>query len=180
MIERRVRRMICLTGFMGSGKSTAGRLLARQTGWPHVDLDTRIVDAAGQTIPEIFSRLGEPAFRDLEHDQLERVLGEAEASGQPRIISLGGGTVTQARNVMLLREKGAVLVWLRCAIEELLSRCAQITDRPLFRDEASFRQLYSQRLPSYEASDYVVESDGDPLQVIERIIALGVFPKVTA
>ncbi|HWG59922.1 MAG TPA: shikimate kinase [Candidatus Acidoferrales bacterium] len=179
MTDHHARRIICLSGFMGSGKSTTGRLLARQAGWPHVDLDKRVIEAAGQSIPEIFAKLGEPAFRDIEHRELARALDEAVGLGQPRIISLGGGTVTQARNLALLREKAAVLVWLRCAIEELLARCAQITDRPLFRDEASFRQLYSQRLPSYELSDYVVESGGDPMHVVERIIALGVFPKVT-
>lgn len=178
--EHHARRIICLSGFMGSGKSTAGRLLARQTGWPYVDLDKRIVEFTGQTIPEIFAKQGEPAFRDIEHEQLARALGEAAGLDQPRVISLGGGTVTQPRNLTLLREKGAVLIWLRCAIEELLSRCAQITDRPLFRDETSFRQLYLQRLPSYELSDYSVESGGEPMQVVEQIIALGIFPKVTA
>ena len=56
--ESRARAVVCLTGFMGSGKSTVARLLARQIGWPHVDLDRRIVEAANQTIPEIFAKHG--------------------------------------------------------------------------------------------------------------------------
>ena len=75
--ENRPRKLICLTGFMGSGKSTAAGLLARQLGWQHVDLDKRITDAASLSIPEIFSRMGEPEFRRVEHEQLRRVVGES-------------------------------------------------------------------------------------------------------
>ena len=73
--DPRARSLVCLTGFMGSGKSTVARLLARQVGWVHVDLDKRIQDATNQTIPEIFSKYGEPEFRRIEHEQLTRILG---------------------------------------------------------------------------------------------------------
>ena len=173
------RPIVCLTGFMGCGKSTVARLLARQIGWVHVDLDKRITEVTGLTIPEIFTGSGEPEFRKIEHEQLARVLGEAVEQRAPRIISLGGGTTAQPQNVALLREHGAVTVWLQCPIEELLQRCAHITNRPLFRDEASFRRLYLERLPSYELSDFRVESNTEPLRVVERILALGIFPKVS-
>ncbi len=179
-IENRPRRIVCLTGFMGTGKSTAARLLARQIGWQHVDLDKRIIEATGMTIPMIFARMGETAFRKIEHEQLARIVGEAVEFQRPRIVSLGGGTTAQPENVSLLREKGAVLVWLHCPIEELLPRCARITNRPLFRDEGSFRKLYEERLPSYELADFRVESNIEPLRVVEQILALGIFPKVTA
>ena len=67
-------------------------------------------------------------------------------------------------------------IWLHCPVEELLHRCAIITDRPLFRDEASFRRLYEERLPAYEASDYRVDSSVEPSRVVEQILALGNFP----
>ena len=172
------RHIVCLTGFMGCGKSTVARLLARQTGWTHIDLDKRITEVTGLTIPEIFTGQGEPEFRKIEHEQLARVLGEAVEQQKPRIVSLGGGTTAQPFNVALLREQGAVTVWLHCPIEELLQRCAHITNRPLFRDEASFRQLYLERLPAYEQSDYRVESNIEPLRVVESILALGFFPRV--
>ena len=73
-----------------------------------------------------------------------------------------------------------MLIWLQCPVDELLKRCAHIQDRPLFRDEASFRHLYQERLPSYEIADYRVESNIEPLRVVEQIVALGIFPKVTA
>jgi len=174
------RRIIGLTGFMGSGKSTVARLLARQVGWHYVDLDKLISDATGATIPEIFAKLGEPAFRKIERAQLEKTIGEAISLQKPRIISLGGGTTAQPDNIALLRDSGAVLVWLHCPIEELLSRCAHITNRPLFRDESSFRQLYQERLPAYELADFRVETNIEPLRVVEQILGLGIFPKVTA
>lgn len=178
--EIRIRRLVCLTGFMGSGKSTTGRLLAGQLGWTHVDLDRRIIEASGSSIPDIFARAGEAEFRRIESEQLARIIAESNSTEKPRVISLGGGTITQPHNLALLREHGAVLIWLHCPIEELLRRCAQITDRPLFRDEASFRRLYEERLPTYQFADYCVDSDADPWRVVEQILALGIFPKVTA
>src|SRR5579872_403643 len=133
----RLRKLVCLTGFMGSGKSTAARLLSSQLGWISIDLDKRITDATGISIPEIFARMGEPEFRRMEREQLARIVAEAAESPRPRIVSLGGGTTAQPQNLALLRDNGAILIWLRCPIEQLLLRCAQITDRPLFRDEAS-------------------------------------------
>jgi shikimate kinase len=173
-------KLVCLTGFMGSGKSTAGRLLARQVGWPHVDLDARIEQAAGLEIPQIFTEFGEPEFRRMEHEQLARAIGEAAELRQSRILSLGGGTTAQPQNLALLRENRALLIWLECPIEVLLARCVQITNRPLFRDEASFRDLYRQRLPFYGISDYRVDSNAEPVRVVEQILALGIFPKVIA
>lgn len=178
--EIRPRRFICLTGFMGSGKSTAAGLVARQLGWQHIDLDKRITDVTGLSIPEIFARMGEPEFRHIEHEQLRRVVGESLESQKSRIVSLGGGTISQVQNMTLLRENGATLIWLQCPVEELLIRCATVTDRPLFRDESSFRRLYEERLPAYELADYRVDSSAEPARVVEQILALGIFPRVVA
>jgi shikimate kinase len=178
--EIRLRKLVCLTGFMGSGKSTTARILASQLGWLNTDLDKRITEATQLTIPEIFTRMGEAEFRRIEHEQLARVVAETIATQKPRVVSLGGGTIVQPQNMALLREAGVVLIWLHCPLEELLQRCAQITDRPLFRDEASFRRLYGERLPTYELSDYRVESQSEPSRVVEQILALGIFPRVTA
>ncbi|HKF52930.1 MAG TPA: shikimate kinase [Candidatus Acidoferrales bacterium] len=172
------RRLLALTGFMGCGKSTVARLLARQIGWIHSDLDKRIVTQASLTIPEIFAQLGEPAFRRIEHEELERILGEATATGKPTIVSLGGGTVAQSANTELLQKSGCATVWLQCSVEELIQRCSHITDRPLFKDEASFRQLYKERLPFYELARYRVESSVEPLRVVQSIIALGILDGV--
>ncbi len=164
---------------MGSGKSTTARLLSSQLGWPKTDLDKNIAEAAGASIAQIFAAQGEAEFRRIEREQLERVVAEYAETQRPRIVSLGGGTIAQPQNLALLREHGAILIWLYCPIEDLLHRCAQITDRPLFRDEASFRRLYEERLPAYELSDCRVDSSGEAPSVVEQILALGIFPQVT-
>jgi shikimate kinase len=167
------RKLICLIGFMGCGKTTIGLLLAQQLAWRFVDLDTRIVEHAGLTITEIFDRLGEPAFREIEHERLLRALGEAAEQDASTVLALGGGTFAQPRNVELLRRGNAVVIWLDCSIEILLQRCVMMVDRPLFRDEAGFRTLYEQRRPFYQQADYRVEGEAQPHRVVEQILALG-------
>jgi shikimate kinase len=173
-------RLLALTGFMGSGKTTIGRLLARQLGWHPVDLDDRIAATSGLRVPEIFAQLGEAAFREMEQTELAQALGEACAGQRPTVLSTGGGTITRAANLALMRQSGSVILWLRCPMENLFHRCAQITNRPLFRDEASFRELYAQRLPFYELADYRVDSSGDPQHAVDQIMALGILDAVRA
>jgi shikimate kinase len=163
---------------MGSGKTTVGRLLARQIGWYFVDLDTRIEEHAGLNILAIFERLGEPAFRDIEFAELERALGEACEQDKPLVLALGGGTFAQSRNLALLRAAGGMVIWLDCPMETLLARCATMTNRPLFRDEKSFRELYEQRRPFYEQADYRVAGDSEPRAVVSQILALGILERM--
>src|SRR5258708_20758766 len=88
-------QVLCLAGFMGSGKTTVGTLLARQLAWRFGDLDDRIQNAAGLRIPEIFERLGEAAFRQLEPDQLRAALGRALERKESVALPLGAGTCPQ-------------------------------------------------------------------------------------
>lgn len=175
-----VHKQIALTGFMGCGKSTVARLLAKQIGWIHADLDKRIVERAGLSVSDIFARHGEASFRDMEHDELRRILGEALEFSKPTIVSLGGGTIMQDRNTELLRQSGCPIIWLYCNMEELLRRCSHITNRPLFRDETSFRELYARRLPFYERADFRVDSSVEPLRVVQQIIDLKLLEGVPA
>lgn len=169
------RRLICLIGFMGSGKTTVGALLASQLAWQFVDLDSRIEEVSGLRITEIFERLGEPAFRELEQQQLVHALGQAAADTVPIILAVGGGTFAQPSNIELLRQSGAAIVWLDCPVDLLLARCVTMAGRPLFRDEVSFRQLYEQRLPFYRQAAYRVDAGGAPRRVAEKILALGIL-----
>jgi len=174
--------MVCLTGFMGSGKSTVGRALAAQLAWHFIDLDTEIERLTGLPISQIFEQKGEAVFRDIEQECLARILGTAGERDTRLVLALGGGTYAQPRNATLLREFGAsprgsaaAIIWLDCPMEDLLQRCVLMGDRPLFRDEASFRKLYEERLPYYQQADYRVESGGEPIRVVEQILALGIF-----
>jgi len=166
--------ILCLAGFMGSGKTTVGTLLARQLAWRFVDLDDRIEESAGLPIPQIFERLGEAYFRQLEADQLRAALGRASELKQGTILALGGGTYAQSGCPEFLRSAGVPVLWLDSPIEVLLSRCMTMTGRPLFRDEASFRALHAQRLPSYQLADHRVDSSGEPAEIVAQILRLGI------
>jgi shikimate kinase len=166
--------ILCLAGFMGSGKTTVGTLLARQLAWRFVDLDDRIEKAAGLPIPQIFERLGEAYFRQLEADQLRAALGRASEDKQGTILALGGGTYAQPGCPEFLRSAGVPVLWLDSPVEVLLARCMTMTGRPLFRDEASFRALHAQRLPSYQLADQRVDSSGDPAGIVAQILRLGI------
>jgi shikimate kinase len=175
--------MVCLTGFMGSGKSTVGRLLASQLAWHFIDLDAEIEQHTGLQISQIFEQKGELVFRDIEHKCLTRALGWASEQDARVVLALGGGTFMQPRNAALIRNfgspqrSGVAMIWLDCPMEGLLQRCVLMGDRPLFRDEASFRKLYQERLPYYQQADYRIESSGEPIRVVEQILALGIFDR---
>lgn len=159
---------------MGSGKTTIGAMLARQLGWRFVDLDDRIEAAAGITIAQFFERHGEPAFRQLEADQLRAALGRASELREGTVLGLGGGTYAQQGCPEFLRASGVTVLWLDSPIEVLLARCMTMTGRPLFRDETSFRRLHALRVPSYQLADFRVDSSVEPAQVVAEILRRGV------
>jgi shikimate kinase len=143
--------------------------------WKFVDLDQLIEEAEGKTVAEIFARAGEPAFRRKEHELLRRITQQIPGSGG-RVVALGGGTMAQPANLELLQRVQAITIWLKCPVEQLLMRVALVANRPLFRDEASFRRLYEERLPDYQQATFSVESGpGDPRQVVQQILSLPIF-----
>jgi len=164
---------------MGCGKSTIGALLARQLGWRFEDLDTRIEEHAGISVQEIFERLGEPAFRQMENEQMDATVGRALETREPLVLALGGGTYAQPGRAERLRAAAIAVVWLDSPVEVLLARCATMSNRPLFRDEASFRALLAARLPFYAQADYRVDAADEPGRVVERILALPIFDRFT-
>jgi shikimate kinase len=164
---------------MGCGKTTVGGLLARQLGWRFEDLDAGIEQSAGLSIPAIFEQMGEPGFRAMEMKQLEALLGQAAESREPLVLALGGGTYAQPGTADRLRGAGVVVIWLDCPVELLLSRCATMTNRPLFRDEPSFRNLLAARLPFYAQADHRVAGGGAPGRIVEEILALPSLQRLT-
>jgi shikimate kinase len=161
---------IFLTGFMGAGKSTVGRELASLLQWEFVDLDDRIEQRAGKTIPEIFTLRGEPYFRQLEHHVLQTIMNARFANS---IIALGGGTIAQPCNIPLLTSSQSPLVFLDAPFEELLARCGRSTNRPLFRTEQDFRALYQHRLPYYCQAHFRLHTSGkSAVELAQEIIAL--------
>ena len=169
-----IRRLVLLLGFMGCGKTTVGRLLARRLGWAFVDLDEEIERRQGRTIRQIFEESGEPYFRQEERALLEELLQRGQQDSL--VVALGGGTTAQPGSFELLRAHGGITVWLDCPLEELRRRCHGLTQRPLFKDAASFRALFEQRLPFYQQSDFRVAADrSDPDAVVEDILQCVAF-----
>jgi shikimate kinase len=165
------RKLIYLVGFMGSGKTSVGARLAEELGWPFIDLDAVIEAGQGTSIREIFERSGEPFFRDLERAALSEV-----SKTEPAVIALGGGTFAQTFNLEYIREAGGVTVWLDCPLEELRERCAQMDNRPLFRDAQSFNTLFEQRLPYYRMAEFRVAAGGrQPQEIARQILRLGIL-----
>jgi shikimate kinase len=110
---------IVLTGFMGAGKTTVGRLLATSLGWEFLDLDEHVEQRTGATVPELFESYGEPRFRQLESSALANALGHIDT-----VIALGGGTPEQLTNRLLLEQTpGTVVIYLEAPFETLFDRC---------------------------------------------------------
>jgi len=159
---------IVLSGFMGAGKTTVGRLVAEHLGAPFVDLDEAIERRTGRSIREIFADGGEPAFRAV-----ERSLLDEELAPDPLVLAVGGGTLIDADVLERVRAR-AFVVWLHPSFATVVRRIGALgkPDRPLFRDEAAALELYRQRLPSYARSDLKLDigPDESAREVAARLV----------
>jgi shikimate kinase/3-dehydroquinate synthase len=147
-------RNIVLVGLMGAGKTSIGRRLAARLGLPFRDADQEIELAAGCTIPELFARYGEAAFRDGERRVIRRLL-----AGDPMVLAFGGGAFMDPRTREATRAD-AVTIWLRCTLPTLLRRVATRDNRPLLNGvdrEETMRQLMQLRHPVYAEADVIVD-----------------------
>ncbi len=143
-------RLIAVTGFMASGKTTVGRALAAKLNCEFVDLDELIASQHGRTIKEIIETSGEKSFRDIETKALAAVLQESNAC----VIALGGGTWTIAENRNLLQNQNARVVWLDVPFELCWQRImAKQEERPLAPSLDIAEKLYRARRPVYEIAD---------------------------
>ncbi len=161
-------RRIVLTGFMGSGKSTVGPLVAERLGWKFVDADDAITAEAGCTIPEIFAREGEAAFRERERATIARLAGE-----DALVLALGGGAIeSEATRSLLLHAPETLLIHLEVELATTLERCRGTEDlRPILADQANLAGRYQRRLPLYRTAHESITVDAlTPEQVVEAII----------
>ncbi|MDE2517229.1 MAG: 3-dehydroquinate synthase [Rhodospirillales bacterium] len=162
-------RSIVLVGLMGAGKTSIGRRLAGRLGLPFRDADAEIEAAAGCTVPELFSRYGERAFRDGERRVIHRLL-----SGDPIVLATGGGAFMDPETRATIRRE-AVSVWLRCTLPVLLRRVAGRDNRPLLaggdRGEILAR-LMRERDPLYAEADMIVDcGDESPDTTTQHVLA---------
>ena len=162
-------RRIVLTGFMGSGKTTVGPLVAARLGWSFVDVDDVIEAEAGATIAELFARHGETAFRDREHTAIARL-----AAGDALVLALGGGAIEHpATRALLLTAPGTLLVHLEVELATTLARCQGTEQtRPVLADQANLASRYQRRLPLYRTAHISISVDAlTPQQVMEAILS---------
>lgn len=138
---------VVLVGFMGSGKSSVGRLIARTLKGSFVDTDRLVVDQTGREIPEIFAAEGESFFRREESRALRSLVGRSGL-----VVATGGGIVTVAENVPVLKKLGLV-VWLKASEEVIWERVSRTRKRPLLQTEnprETMRALLVKRNRFYE------------------------------
>ncbi|MCA9916026.1 MAG: shikimate kinase [Anaerolineae bacterium] len=158
------QRNIVLTGFMGTGKSTIGPILAARMGRVYYDMDTAIEHRTGLIIPRIFAERSEPFFRAI-----ERGLCHELALQRELVIATGGGALIDRESREVMVQSGFV-VCLMASEETIESRLRETDLRPL---AGKWRELLAQRMPIYQSLPYQVDTTGKtPHEVVEEILAL--------
>lgn len=159
----RLTRPVFFIGFMGAGKTSVARKLARLCGMASVDMDAYLERREGRKINEIFAEDGEEGFRLIETDVLRELLEK-----EPLLVSCGGGVITREENRALLREGGCV-VHLQVTVDEAASRISDKSTRPLFQDIEAARKRCEERKPLYESmANITVNTAGKNVYVIAR------------
>lgn len=165
---------IYLAGFMGSGKSTVGKLLADELGWEFVDLDAEIVTRERSSISQIFEVRGEAEFRRIETDMIRHWVRMIER-GVPTVVALGGGAFVQPGNFELLETHG-ISVWLDCSFKTVNERLTEEQHhRPLAKDPEKFLQLFDSRREGYARANFRVDGNCDAAGTVAAILALPVW-----
>lgn len=160
---------IFLIGFMGVGKSTIAKLLAKRLGANLIEMDETIEAESGMSINQIFEEYGESHFRDLETALVKRVSQEGGA-----VVSCGGGAVLRLENVELMKKSGKI-IFLSATPETIYDRVKNSTNRPLLNGNMNveyIRGLMERRREVYEnAADVVICTDGKwKAQIVEEIL----------
>lgn len=148
-------RPVFFVGFMGAGKTSVARKLARNAGVAAIDMDTFIERRCDMKVKQIFAESGEEGFRAIETDVLREL-----ACGEPQLVSCGGGVVLAQANREILREHGYV-VYLKVTAAEAASRISDLSSRPLFGDLDHAQRVIDERLPLYEeVADLTIDTAG--------------------
>lgn len=160
-------RNIVLIGFMGTGKSTVGKLLAQSLGWEFVDTDFVIGEVTSLSVTEIFRLHGETRFRSE-----ERIVVTRLSQLNQIVIATGGGTVVDPRNFEALAQNG-IIVGLHASIEAIINRIGHKNDRPLLKGTTeAIEKLWSERQECYAQADFTVDTSQKNInEVVSEILA---------
>ena len=161
---------IVLIGFMGAGKSTIGPILAERLGWRFIDADHQLQAQTQTTIADLFTTLGETAFRRNEAEVVAQLLKDRNA-----VISLGGGTLeTKSTRSLLTQSPGTCVVFLKASLEVLIDRCERQPDaalRPVLQQREALNHRFESRLPHYERAHVTIETAFlTPTQAVDQIL----------
>lgn len=158
---------IVLIGFMGTGKSSVGRLLAEKLGYSFIDTDTLIEERTELSIPQIFAESGEDYFRQYEKKIVKEVCSRANI-----VISTGGGVPMFEENRLSMKTGDNILICLRAGIPTIMRRTKGRNNRPLLKnDESKMQSLLEKRMPFYDQADFMIDTDNlTPLQIVNEII----------
>jgi len=157
---------IYLVGFMGSGKSTVGKILAERLNMNFVDIDKLIEEKEGMKIKDIFEQKGESYFRELERKQIEAIVNQERL-----VVSTGGGLGANLDNMNLMKKNGDV-VWLDVSLNTALDRLKNDQDRPLLKQpKEKIKQLFEERKNVYRLANIRINADKKtPSQIVEEIL----------
>lgn len=160
---------LALIGFMGTGKTSVGRVLAETLGFEFLDTDELIQSRTGRTIADIFNKEGEPAFRTLERDVVKEL-----STREKTVISTGGGLPTNPENLATLKSF-ALVVCLWASPEKIWERVRHQSHRPLLHDadpQKKIRELLAAREPFYKQADVLINTDIRALREVAQQVAL--------
>jgi len=166
--EARAIRNLALAGFMGTGKSSVGQLVAAQLRFDFVDTDDLVEQRAGKSIPRLFAEDGENTFRELERSVVEDLKTRTRT-----VIATGGGLVIDPANLASLKTH-ALVICLWASPESIWTRVRHQTHRPLLQSpdpEGTIRKLLAERSPAYRQADALVGTDLRPVRdVVQHVI----------
>jgi shikimate kinase len=156
---------VYLVGFMGAGKSSVARALARRLGWRAVDIDEMIEQRERQSVSAIFAKHGESYFRSI-----ERAVLLEQIPARHIVVATGGGTFVDPQNRAVIKGDGAT-VWLDAPMHRIIARVPADGRRPLAADRAEFERLFTLRRAAYADAHYRIEADRVSIPaIVEEIV----------
>lgn len=171
MSQLKISKNVFLCGFMGCGKSTVGKLLAKKLSCQFIDMDDYIVEKTGMLIPEIFAQKGEQFFRQTETNAIKDFVN---ITSSPKIIACGGGAMLKKINSKIANKNG-IVVYINVDFETCYSRIKDDKNRPIVQNNSmeSLHNIYNERVPIYiEHSAISVDGSNNPQDISDEIFKL--------
>lgn len=166
-----LKKHVFLIGFMGSGKTSLGKLLAKKLNFDFLDTDRHIEEQENCSIQEIFNSKGESYFRELEHQLLKNISQSKKAT----VFSTGGGMPIFNENLYIMKEKG-IVIFLNVPLGMLYFRLKNDTTRPLLSSKENLLNFLettlNQRIPIYSLADFEIDARQNKLELVDEIINL--------